>query len=259
MNISFFRNDGTHLDFVEKPQSQGGFPRYAQVLNHVEYTRKMGLKVQNILDFTNVPARFNGIPSVFQQVQTPLNKPISLSPDVQRWMFRLFKECAPAGMSDVDIKKAWRNAFMGSKAFTNKTGWDNNYRDVILEENMNSQDFKLQPTICHGATVKVLREPFAKGGIMQAEIEILDVLDPETLNKTYAENRHLIFPAINWYRYPTPYGMADPFPLLGENDVPIPLLGYGTNKGYINAGWIRYLDASEKIPANPYWGNPNKK
>ena len=224
------------------------WPRYAQVKNHVEM---FGV---NILDFTNVPERFNGIPSVFQQVQTPKNKPISLAPHIQRWMFELFRECAPVGMSDADIKKCWKNAFMGAKAFTNKTGWDNGYQDVILEENMGAENFKLQPTICHGATVKVLREPFYKGGILQAEIEVLDVLDSSIVDRTYAENRHLIFPAINWHRFPLPHGKADPFPYLDGRDVPIPLLGYGTTKGYLDATWLRYMDDSEQFPANPYWG-----
>ena len=258
MRISFFNKTGEKIDFVERKQSQSSYPRYAQVLNHVEYTTKMGLKIQNILDFTNVPKRFSGIPSVFQQIQTPNNKPISLEPKIQWWMFSLFRECAPPTMSDFDVKKCWRNAMMGAKAFTNKTAWDCGYQDVVLGENMGAPNFKLQPTICHGATVKVLREPFFKAGIMQAEIEVLDVLDPNIVNRKYSENRHLIFAAINWHRYPEPFGKADPFPLLGENDVPIPLLGYGTTKGYIDASWIRFLGEGESIPANPYWGNPDK-
>lgn len=141
---------------------------------------------------------------------------------------------------------------MGAKAFTNKTGWDNGYQDVILDENMGKENFKLQPTICHGATVKVMREPFMKGGVLVSEIEILDALDPATLTRTYANSRHLIFPAINWYRFPEPHGKADYFPLFDEHDVPIPLLGYGTNRGYIETQWLRFI-TNDEYPANPYW------
>lgn len=231
---------------VQVHRTNAEWPKYAQVKNHVEM---FGV---NILDYTNVPARFNGIPSVFQLIQSPKNKPISLSPEVQRWMFGIFRECAPSYFTDVEIKKCWRNAFMGAKAFTNKTGWDNGYQDVILDENMGAENFKLQPTICHGATVKVMREPFMKGGVLVSEIEILDVLDPATLTRTYANSRHLIFPAINWYRFPEPFGKADYFPLFDEHDVPIPLLGYGTNRGYIETQWLRFI-TNDEYPANPYW------
>jgi len=225
------------------------FPRFAQVKNHVEMFSK------NILDYTGVPLRFNGIPSVMQQIQTPYNRAISLPDNVQWWMYSLFEECAPDTFTEDDIKKCWRNTMMGAKAFTNKTAWDNGFRDVVLGENMgNPEGFKLQPTICHGATVKVLRPLFWKAQMWQAEIEVLDVLDPSIVNRTYKDNRWLIFPAINWYRFPLPYGRADPFPLLGEKDVPIPLLGIGTNKGYMDAAWLRFLAPGEVIPANPYWG-----
>lgn len=229
------------------------WPRYAQVKNHVEM---FGV---NILEYTNVPARFNGIPSVMQQIQSQTNKAVTLSKDVQMWMWRLFKECIP--LSDTELKRCWANTFMSSKAFTNGTGWDKIdettgeplYADWIMGTGLDKKGFKLQPTICHGATIKVLRPPFAKAGIMQAEYEILDVTNPEILLKTYKDNRHLIFPAINWYRYPLPHGKAEPFPYSNEHDVPIPLFGFGTDKGYIDAAWLRWLSFDEPIPANPYW------
>lgn len=222
------------------------WPKYAQVKNHVE---RFGV---NILEFTGVPKRFNGIPSVMQQIQTPQNKPISLKPEIQQWMFGLFRESAPSHFTDADLKRCWRNTFMGAKAFTNKTGWDNGYWDVILDENSGGDYFKLQPTICHGAVVKVLRPPFYKGGEMVAEIEVLDVLDPSIVERKYIENKHVIFAAINWHRYPEPHGRAESFPLLDGRDVPVPLLGYGTSKGYIGADWLRFLGDDECFPS-PYW------
>lgn len=267
MNLTVAYSDNTTNTF-SKVVAPTTYPRFAQVLNHVQWTAKYDPPARNILVYTNVAARFGGIPSVMQQIQTNTgNRTISLPDDIQWWMFSLFEECAPVGMSLADIKKCWRNAFMGAKAFTNKTGWDNGYRDVVLGENLNNPEgFKLMATICHGATVKVLRPPFYKAGIMQAEYEILNILDPSIVNRTYRDNRHLIFPAINWSRCyiwvngkrvidPSfyPHGRAEAFPLLNGRDVPIPLLGYGTTKGYIANDWLRYLSPNEPIPANPYW------
>jgi len=129
------------------------------------------------------------------------------------------------------------------------------YADWILETGMdNPEGWKLQPTICHGATVKVLRT-FEKAGIVQAAIEVLDAYNPDTLTKTYKDNPWLIFPAVNWARYPLPYGRGEPFPKLDGADVPIPLLGYHTTEAYIDASWLRYLTPDEVFPPNPYWNS----
>ena len=230
------------------------WPRYAQVKNHVEM---FGI---NILDYTNVPKRFNGIPSVFQLIQTATQKPVTLTRPLQEWIFSLFLENAPVYMTRAEVVKCWANAFMSSKAFTNGVGWDKIdeetgeylYADFIQGTGETREGFKLQPVISHGSTVKVLRPPFAKAGIMQAEIEVLDAFDPNTLKLNYRDNRHVIFPAVNWYRFPLPDGISEPFPKLDGRDVPIPMLGNHTTVSYIDAAWLRFL-SPEEVPAQPYW------
>jgi len=238
----------------------GAGNHWAQVLNHCEYTRLHEPPTRNILEYTNVPARFNGIPSVRQRIQTANEKPVTLTRELQEWIFRLFEESAPTYMTRSDVVRCWRNAFTSGKAFCNFTGWDKEdnqgnyvYADYIQGTGLNnSTGFKLQPTICHGALIKVKRE-FEKAGIVQVAFEILDAFDSNTLALEYEDNRHLIFPAINWYRFPLPYGKADPFPYLGGYDVPIPMLGNHVTESYIERDWIRYLDPDEPFPPNFYW------
>jgi hypothetical protein len=246
------------VSITSKTQSVQEYHRFAQVKNHVQ------MYGVNILDYpdTKVPASVNGIPSVRQLIQTAQQKPVTLSRDLQEWMFGLMLDAAPDGMSRADVVKCWANAYMGSKAFTNRTGWDTvdeetgklTYADYIQGTGLeNSEGFKLQPCICHGATVKVMRDPFFKAGVWQCEIEIADAFDPFTLSLNYENAPHLIFPAINWTRYPLPYGQADPFPKLGGRDVLIPLLGNHTTVGYIELDWLRFIEPGEQLPANPYW------
>lgn len=257
MLLQFTRTDGSVLEFVERTGSVS-YPCFAQVLNHVQ------MYGVNILDYpdTAVPKSVNGIPSVRQLVQTAKQKPVTLTRDLQEWMFGLMLRNAPKWMSHDDVVKCWANTYNGAKAFTNKTGWDaidettGNYiyADFIQGTGLkNKSGFKLQPTICHGATVKVLRPPFRMYGVETCEIEVANANDPNTLNLTYESHPWLIFPAINWTRYPLPYGQADPFPKLGGNSVYIPLLGNDTNKGYIEAEWLRFLEPHEQPPADPYW------
>ncbi len=236
---------------TKKPRPPGVF---AQVKNHVE------MFGENILEYTNVPERFGGIPSVFQLISTAQTRPVTMTRELQEWAFGLMLETAPHYMSRADVKKAYANAYMGSKAFTNGSGWDTQpdggglvYADWILETGLdNPEGWKLQNTICHGATVKVLRT-FSKAGIVQAAIECLDAYNADTLTKTYKDSPWLIFPAVNWSRYPLPYGHGEPFPKLDGADVPIPLLGYHTTEAYIDNSWLRYLSDDEPFPANPYW------
>jgi hypothetical protein len=229
------------------------YPCYAQILNHVQWTAKMGLPVQNILDYTNVPARFGGIPSVFQLVQTAMQKPVSLTKALQEWMFGLLEENAPTWYTRDQIVQAWANLYNGMKAYTNKTGWDNGYADYIQKLNLESEPMKLQPCISHNATVLVKRAPFRMYNAMTCEIECADAFDPATLSLTWAGNTHLLFAALNWARFPLPYGKGEPFPKLGGNTLPVPLLGNHTTSAYIQEEWLRFLDADEPVPAEMYW------
>jgi len=246
------------LEYKERPARPPGV--FAQVLNHVEWTTLHDPPTRNILQYTNVPVRFSGIPSVFQLIATATTKPVTMTRELQEWAFELMLETAPPLLTKEDVKKVYANAYMGSKAFTNGTGHDTTagdggglvYADWVLGTGLdNPTGWKLQHTICHGATVKVLRT-FQKAGITQAAIECLNANDPTITNKTYKDNPWLIFPAINWARYPLPLGQADPFPKNGDKDVPIPLITYA-NEAYIDASWLRYLTPDEPFPANPYW------
>jgi len=241
--------------YVEKPQSE--YPKYAQVKNHVEM---FGV---NILDFTGCLPNEPGIPDVFQLKQTKDQQPVSLNLKLQKWMKGLFDECMD-GIPESDIINAWHKTFRGMRAFTNKFGPDNGYADYIQGLNTDAEPMKLNPTICRGNVVKVLREAFYQGGVWISEIEVLDAFDPDTLTKTFKDNRHLIFCAVNWSRCYIddkrtidprffPHGRGEPFPNSGNRHVPIPLLGNRTTKGYIETQWLRFLDPAEPFPPSPYW------
>ena len=261
MQLNFQRANGASLKFVEQPWDHP-WPWLFQVKNHVQRFGK------TIMEMTpNFPSWKNGIPSWMQLISNqPNQKPATLTEPVQLWMWKLFKECAPSGMSDADIKKCWANAFMSSKMATNGTGWDKVdeetgepfYKDVIMGTGDGKEGFKLQYGICHGATVLVLRPPFWKANVWQAELQAMNVDDPRILTKSYAENRHLIYAGVNWHRYPLPYGKADPFPGFESNDgiihdVPFPLLVDGSDKAYIEWDWLDPYGRYETEIRSPYW------
>lgn len=254
-------DEGQIGEYAEKLQELT-YPRYAQIKNHVEV---FGI---NFLEYSQVPARFQGIPSVTQRIQTAKERPVLMTRPIQEWMFSLFMENAPAGYTRSQVVTCWRSTMEGWRAFTNKTGWDNGNADYIQGINDGAEAMRLQPTMSHGATLKVLRPPFQMGNkTWRVAFEILDAFDPKTLTLNYKDNRHVISAAINWYRGfingkrdPLhPHGWADPFPKLGGNDVPIPMLGNHVTESYIELEWVRWMRPDETLPLNPYWGNDNKK
>jgi hypothetical protein len=243
--------------------STNEYPKYAQVKNHVEM---FGV---NILEYTNVPQRFGGIPSVFQLVQTATQKPVSLTKPLQEWWFGLLMANKPLWMARHEVVDCWRNLTSGMKAFTNKTGWDSDhgecagYADYIQGLNLECDPMKLQPTICHGSTVKIMDKPTRVGGVDVYPVQAINVNTTDLSTLTFSNSPHLIFPAVNWSRcyLPNtqtidpkyyPHGRAEPFPKLGGNTVPVPLLAY-TDVVYIETQWLRPLNAGGDFPANPYW------
>lgn len=58
---------------------------------------------------------------------------------------------------DLDkLKKAWASAMQGNRVITNNRGWDDNYRDVILGVNLDSQNFGYM-NLCMGGGVFVYK------------------------------------------------------------------------------------------------------
>jgi len=233
------------------------YPYYAQIKNHCEWTKDLGLPIQSYLEYTNPKKTWeqlpNGLPAVGQLVQTSKQKPVVMTKAIQQWAFQILWNYAPEDFTRADVVKVWRNLYEGMKAFTNKTGWDNGYRDWIQELNLNKEDMKLQPAISHGATVKVKRAPFNMYGLLTVEIECMDAFDPSIFSKNPRTHPHLFFPAVNWNKSPAPHGHGEPFPKMEERDQFIPLLGNHTTSCYMPLSWVRFLKPDTAIPVNPYW------
>ena len=255
--------------------------RWARVITTPEYCKKKGLPIRNILEYPLMVAKsFSSIPDVFQRtIASKEENPVTLTEPVQRWVYARFRECAPKWLSELELLKAWLNAFESAKAFCNGTGVNKIdeitgeylYADFIGGTGLDKKGFKLWATICRGALVKVSQEAYW-GGEWRVQIEVMDVFDPATLTKTYKGNEHLFTPAISWNRMwinPTtanpygtpdpamPYGRANPFPHFGDDRstiVPIPLLGKGVKVSYLPREWIEYLNAGDPYP-NFYWEN----
>lgn len=251
-----------HISFTrESALPPGTFPCYARVKFHTE---RYGV---NILEYTGVPARFGGIPSVMQRIQTAQEKPVTMTRALQLWSYGLIKSQAPAGMVESDMRKCWLHTYTSDVAFANKSGpeWLNDdgelaYADFVNDTNTDAEGWRLQPTISHGHTVRVLRT-FQRAGMTQAAFQIADAFDPSTLLMTRESHPHLIMCATNWSRgrradgtltpgYPN--GYAEPFPKLGGRDVLVPLLGNHATESYIDNDWLEYLPADASIPAYPY-------
>jgi len=247
MDLVFHRADGGTLGFVERLH-EITYPHMAQLKNHVQMFGKSILYCDPV-----VPLWQSSIPSVRQYLQDSDQYAVTLTPDAEAWMFELFKETAPITMTLTDIKKCFASTFDGARAFCNKTAWNNGYKSIVLGENLSSKMWKLQPTICHGATIEILRPPFWKMNQWQVSFRVLNINRPdEFLNMNYRDNRTVIFEAINWYRYPLPYGKADPFPKLDWKPVPIPLLS-NKDEGHLELDWISFYGYGETKIRNPRW------
>lgn len=248
--------------------------RWARVITHPEFTKNKGLPIQNILDFTKVQQGVPSIPDVFQRIIAPKEKnPVTLTKPIQLWMWRIFKECAPVGLTEDELLRAWDNVWMSSKAFTNGTGPDKVdevtdlplYADYVRGTGLWNDGFRLFGTMCRGNLVKVTDEAFW-GGELRVQIKAMNALDSTITTKTYKGNEHLFFFAVSWNRMwlngkpgthdpRFPYGRGNPFPHFGDDrstGVPVPILVYGDNHTYLPREWIQYLKQGDPFP-NPYW------
>ena len=182
--------------------------RWAQVLTHPEFTKLYEPPIRNILDYTGMPQGVPSIPDVFQRTIAPQEKnPVTLTQPVQLWMWARFHECAPRGLPESELLKCWDNTWESAKAFTNGTGPNKVdettglplYADYVRGTGLWNEGFRLFGTMCRGNLVKVKEEAYW-GGEWRVQIEAMDVLDPETLTKTYRGNEHLFFFATSWNR-----------------------------------------------------------
>jgi len=235
---------------------------YARVKSHLE---RYGQSILYYPD-TFVDPKAGGIPSVMQRIQTPQEHPVTMTRALQEWTYELIMSQAPSNWTVTQIKKCWSKTYQSDIAFANKTGpdWIENdelaYADWINGTNLNADGWKLQPTISHMHTIKILRI-FEKAGITQAAFEIANAQDPNTLNMTRANNWNIIMPAVNWSRGRRadgsltpgfPQGYAEPFPWLDGRDTLVPMLGNGVYESYIDNDWLEYLPAGTNSPAYPY-------
>lgn len=194
-----------------------------------------------------------GDPAVFQLNQSSTDRPVSLTPDLEKWIYRLDIESSQGKVSNAQVRKTFRNKMHGGKAFTNRTGWSNGYFSAVLGENPGADPQRLQLTIANGATIKVIGPKTRRGGVDVYPIEVLNAQDPNTVNRTLKDAWWMIFAATNSTIEPAPEGRVEPFPHLENYDVMIPLLANNTTVGYIEAGWVEFLEGPLSAPVYPYY------
>lgn len=231
------------------------WPRFARIKHwHERYGRSY--IAQRRVEESNpyLHAGAAGDPAVFQLVQKASDKAVTLTPELEMWMKRLFVESSNGHVVDKEVIRAYKNATQGGKAFTNYSGWDSQegHQSVVIGCNLGMEPMKLQLTIGNGATVKVVGPLTQLGGQVVYPIEVLNAHDPATLKRTLKDAWWLIFAATNSTIEPAPEGQVDPFPYLADYDVPIPLLANHATRAYVEAGWIEFL-GDISAPVYPYY------
>ncbi len=175
-----------------------------------------------------------------------------LSEEQELWWYGLLVECAQGRISEAQIKKAWENLVMPKKAFTNNKS-DDYGMGYILKEAGHLGPLRLEPVICNKATVKLIGNPYEQGGEEWQNIELVDMLTDAWKTMTYKTHWWIIQPANSSVNVGPDNGEdLNPFPKLGNRDVPYFLWGLGTTVGRIEAGWIRKMTTDEPHPGYPY-------
>lgn len=229
------------------------YPQFARIKHwHERYGRSYIAQRRIEENNPRLHAGASGDPAVFQLVQKSSDRPVSMTPEIEWWIKRLFVESANGQATDAQVIQAYRNAWSGQKAFNNFASWSDGYQSVVLNAHMGKEPMKLQPTICNGATVKVLGPKTTVVGHQVYPIEVLNAQDKNTVKRTLKDAWWMIFAATNSTIEPAPEGNVDPFPYLNDHDIVIPLMGNNTTVAYVEAGWIEFL-GNIQYPVYPYY------
>lgn len=233
------------------------FPHFARVRHfHERYKDEQGRGLSYLAYIRMREGRMvhrgaGGDPSVFQLNQSSKDRAVYLTPELENWMYGLLVESSQNKLPAEQVKKAYRNMLQGAKAFTNRTGWSDGCQSVVLKVNLGAEQQRLQLTICTGATIKVIGDKFKRGGKWVYPIETLNAQDPNTLKRTLKDAWWLMFAATNSTVEPKTEGNVDPFPNLNDFDVVIPMLSNNTDVGYIESGWVEFINTTQ--PVYPYY------
>lgn len=229
------------------------FPQFARIRHWherygVSYIARRRIEENN----PRLHAGAGGDPAIFQLSTRPKDKAVYMTPEIEWWMYGLFKESCGNRLLESQIKQAYRNAFSGQKAFNNFTSWEDGYQSVVLGSHIGAEPQRLQLVICNGATVKVVGPATTIAGSRVYPIEVMNAQDKNTLKRTLKDAWWLIYTATVSTIEPAPEGQVDPFPYLGDYDIPIPLLANNTTVGFVEAGWVEFLGNITE-PSFPYY------
>lgn len=201
------------------------------------------------------PLGITGDPAVVPLVHPSDWQPPLLTPDLEWWWYRLMIQASHNTLLDDVIYRCYEQTTRGDKAFTDYAGWDNGNQSVVLGVNLGASLMRMGGRIANGATVLVTGDAVEIAGKLCWPIRLLDALSPSTLLQTWKSCWWGIFAATNSVREPYPFGVVDPFPILGDAgwSVPVPLLGQGTTTGYIEHDWVEWLPYETMARQWPYY------
>jgi len=196
------------------------------------------------------PTKVYGLPEVHKLIESErvwLTEPLA-------WMwYGLLEQYAPPTMTRETLIEAWLSLTSGSRAFTNKSAWDDGYHDFVSGLNPGKQPMRLEPIVTGGAVLEIVGEPAVKG--LKKElcypIRTINALKPLEYETITRENG-LVFPATIITRESLPDGTrrVTQFWQLNGNDVPVPVI---CNKdiNYIPVRKVFLLDGYCSHPYNP--------
>lgn len=198
----------------------------------------------------SAPLSTLGLPDTVKTVQPTW---VSLTEKLQRFWYNLLKSYGPSTWTESQYKNAWHSLTHGARAFTNKRGWNNGYRDFIWGINETAEPMMFEPIVTGGNVVSLVSpEKVSIGGAMCYQIY---TLDPVENPSNYELSPWFVYEATisrrEGYNAETQKWAREDleicFPQLAGRPVPIPLFSKG-GRNYIVASRVRILGESEPIP-----------
>lgn len=172
----------------------------------------------------------------------------------------LYKQIGPTSQSI--IRNVFRGTYLGYRAFSNKHGPDNGYRDYVNNVNRDASPIEQETINTGGNVVEILDGPLSKGGKQVYKVRTMDANQPppNPLQVNHLLAPWLIVRATNSQREKIMSGrvwtgrwiedIVEAFPQNDGRDNPIPFLAKGPFN-YIVSERIELLMDSSSVP-NPY-------